>query len=187
MDKKLIDLQAHLKKISAMFYKAKMPWKGIAFARVANNLNKFNTLEFKKGKLQTKIPSLGPAILDCIEQFYATGTSEKYKKLVNLMGEIDSSKLPSKKVVTDLINQIFHSIVESKIQWHFVGDLISHRQIKHAELIMDIKSDDHLTISKVWLALMCNGLDWNVRDPSSIAVRLNMENGFKLPLTIYFD
>ena len=181
---KTVDVHQHLKEIVAMFFKGKEPWKANAFNKVAANVGKLKKLEFKDGKLITVMGGLGPATRDVIEQFAATGTSEKYKKLVAKFGKVNINQSPTFEVVRDIMVTLFQPLRDDNIDWMFAGELLNRNKDIHSiELV--VKALDEEAITKVWLVLMQNGLEWNVQDKKNIVAKIKMENGKKIPMTIH--
>lgn len=135
MDKKLIALQAHLKQIVGMFYQAQEPFKAQAFNRVVTQLTRFKKLEFKKGKLVTQVPGVGEAIRDVIEQFYATGTSEKFKKLSVLVA---SPANHDPKILKAELEKLFKPLTIRCVSWGFAdGNVTIYLAHKREQLLVD--------------------------------------------------
>jgi hypothetical protein len=76
------DVTVHLDDIAQLYSDAGETFRASAFVKAAAAIRKSPKLTFKNGKLQDKIPGVGPSITSVIEEFTATGTSKKFKKMV---------------------------------------------------------------------------------------------------------
>ena len=113
----------HLKQIAFLFLKAKDQWRSRAFSKVAGELQVRRVpLKFAKGKLQDNVPGVGKAIRDVIEQFYATGDSEKLKKLrVKLPNEVFERF--DAKTCKRKVTQLLKPLTEAGVDWGFAGSV----------------------------------------------------------------
>lgn len=113
----------HLKLIAHMFSKDKDVFRSRAFSKAADELQaRLGPVEMKKGKLAEEIPGVGKAIKDVIEQFFATGTSEKLEKL--------KAKLPNEvlerfdsKTCKRMVNKLLKPLTDKGIDWGFAGSI----------------------------------------------------------------
>lgn len=71
----------HLNDIAQFYSDAGETFRASAFVKAAMAISKRPPLEFKGGKLQEKIPGVGPSIQKVIEEFTASGTSAKFNEL----------------------------------------------------------------------------------------------------------
>lgn len=140
-------LADHLQRISYLFTKAKEPWKSKAFNKVANEIRVTRKpVAMKDGKYVDTIPGVGKAIKDVIEQFAATGDSEKMKKLVALLPEEDVVRFSTsvaKRKVTQLLGDL-------GIEWYFAGS--ARRGLKTVKDIDVIVVDDEEGAARMAIA-----------------------------------
>lgn len=87
-------LYNHLNDIAQLFSDLDDRWRAGAFVNAARVISKTSNLTFKDGVLQDKIPGVGKAIKEVIEEFTATGTSRKFNKLTTELAVKSKTKKP---------------------------------------------------------------------------------------------
>lgn len=118
-----VDIANHLQQISFLFSKAKEPWKSKAFSTVAEMLyGRAEPLKIENGILLEKIPGVGKAIKEVIEQFVTTGTSEKIKKLIDMLPDEDFERFDA-SVCKRKVTQLLKPLSEAGIDWGFAGSM----------------------------------------------------------------
>jgi DNA polymerase/3'-5' exonuclease PolX len=83
-----LEISEHLNEIGKLLNDGPENWKAISYFRASKSVRDFEEdLLFEEGKLKAKIENVGKSTKAVIEEFNSTGTSEKFKDLVE--GEID--------------------------------------------------------------------------------------------------
>lgn len=184
---KVTELQAHLKLIVEMFYKAKEPFKAQAFNKVATQLGRFKSLEMTDGKLVTKIPGVGDAIRDVIEQFTATGTSAKYKMLAEKVGAPVAPDRQDAKVVKAVVEKLFKPLTIHCVDWSFAGSMRrGNETVKDIDIVICLAHDSRER-SLVHRLLLEAGLKADVRDgQEKLGVTLPLPDGNSITMDINF-
>ena len=75
------NIAEHLHEIAHLYGDKGETWKAQAFESAAKTIAKLPNLQFNNGKLVDKIAGVGKSIQTTIEEFAATGTSNKMKEL----------------------------------------------------------------------------------------------------------
>jgi len=132
----------HLKLISHMFLKAKDQWRSRAFSKVAGELEIYRQpLTFKNGALCDKIPGVGKAIKDVIEEYVATGTSKKLEKLKKQLPNEVFERFDS-KVCKRKVNQLLKPLTEANVDWGYAGSVRrGSSTCKDVDVIVCIKNE----------------------------------------------
>lgn len=113
----------HLKLIAHLFLKDGDQWRSRAFSKVAGELEVYgHPLEFKDNKLQTKIPGVGSAIKDVIEEFKVGGTSRKLEKLKAKLPDEVVERFDS-KTCKRKVTQLLKPLTEAGVDWGFAGSV----------------------------------------------------------------
>lgn len=112
----------HLNEISTLFLKIGEHWKATAFIKASAEIESMDVqIPLVDGKLLIKIPGVGKAIKDVIEEFNATGTSRKLEKLKSMVSEAPINRLNS-DVVKYAVKELFWP-VHGKLDWDFAGSI----------------------------------------------------------------
>ena len=133
----------HLKQIAHLFLKKKDQWRSKAFSRVAGELEiRHRPLEFNNGKLVTKIAGAGASVTGVIEQFVATGTSNKLQELraalPNEIFERFDAKTCKRKV-----NELLKPLTDAGIDWGFAGSMRrGSSTVKDVDVIITLKDEE---------------------------------------------
>lgn len=113
----------HLKQISHLFGKAKDQWRSRAYSKAAGEIEALpGNLVFENGRLMNQIEGVGKSLKETIEQFAATGNSEKMKmlreKLPNEVVDRFSAAVCKRKV-----KMILQPLTDAGIDWGFAGSM----------------------------------------------------------------
>ena len=156
----------HLKQISHLFGKNKDTWRSRAFSKAAGELETLRgELVLVDGKLVDKIPGVGSAITDVIEQFAATGTSKKMEKLRKLLPDevvdrFDASTC-KRKVTT-----LFRPLTKAGVDWDFAGSMRrKSATVRDVDVVIVLKNEkkEKALVEKI---LKGAGLSADVRNGS---------------------
>lgn len=142
----------HLQQISFLFLKAKEPWKSKAFSKVAGELHaRHEPLELTQGKLREKIPGVGKAIKDVIEQFVSTGSSEKMNRLLAMLPNEDITRFDA-STCKRKVSVLLKPLTAAGIDWGYAGSMRRGLQtVKDVDVIVCLNDEkkDRALVQKV--------------------------------------
>lgn len=163
----MVDVQAvidHLKQISHLFQKNNDTWRSRAFSRVAAELeSRPELLVIENRKLVTKIPGVGKAIKDVIEQFVAEGTSRKIEKLKAMFPQEEVERFDS-RTCKRIVSKLLRPLTEAGVDWGYAGSIRrGSKTCKDVDVVVCLKTKnkERMLIEKV---LKENGLEADVRN-----------------------
>lgn len=157
----------HLQQIAYLFLKAKDPWRSRAFSNAAGMLRmRQGELTFENGKFMDEIAGVGSAIKDVIEQYNATGDSEKMKKLRKLLPNEVVERFnakTAKQKVTKLLKELDE---HGPIKWQFAGSLRRGlKTVKDVDVIVTLNQKKEKSQKQIIRSLIEHaGLKVDVRD-----------------------
>ena len=113
----------HLKQIAHLFNKKKDVYRARAFTNVAGVLQaRSGALPIKNGELVEKIPGVGSAIKDVIEEFVASGSSRKLEKLKKELPNEVFERFDS-KVCKRKTSELLKPLTTAGVDWGFAGSI----------------------------------------------------------------
>lgn len=172
------EIAQHCQQIAFMFGKAKEPWKAKAFSAAAEYLYARpdeDPLQMVNGKLVEKIKGVGSAIKDVIEQFCETGTSEKMKKLVKEMPDVDFNRFDA-SICKRKVTQLLKPLTEAGVDWGYAGSMRRGlATVKDVDVVVCLKNEaERLLVQK---CLNDEGLKADVRNgQEKIGVSIPIQN-----------
>jgi DNA polymerase/3'-5' exonuclease PolX len=160
------DIATHLQQISHLFTKTKRPgdqYRSQAFSRAASEVRGHRTSILNEdGVLATKIPGVGEAIQDVINEFAKSGTSAKMEKLKNLVPNEVIERFQA-KVCKRKVNEVLAPLTEQGIDWGYAGSMRrGMATVRDVDVIVVIKNGNER--DAVLAALTKSGLKPDVRD-----------------------
>ena len=160
------DIATHLQQISHLFTKTKQPgdqYRSQAFSRAASEVRGYQTSILNSdGILAIKIPGVGEAIRDVINEFAKDGTSTKMEKLKKLVPNEVIERFQA-KVCKRKVNEILAPLTKLGIDWGYAGSMRRGMDtVRDVDVIVctDKRSDHDVVMAAIKKA----GLKPDVRD-----------------------
>lgn len=160
------DIATHLQQISHLFTKTKRPGDGYrsqAFSRAASEVRGHReSILNSEGVLKEKIPGVGEAIQDVINEFAKGGTSVKMEKLKALVPNEVIERFQA-KVCKRKVNEILEPLTSAGIDWGYAGSMRrGMATVRDVDVIVVAK--DGTERAAVIAAITKAGLKADVRD-----------------------